>query len=284
MDYFGKESSSSGSTKHLSLSEGNMSAIKLSVVIITHNEERNIGRCLESVKGVADDVVVLDSGSTDLTTEISLEYGARVHQHHFDGFAEQKNRANAMAKYDHILSLDADEALTEPLRKSIMLKKHDFAKAGYRIKRRTIFCGRWIKHSGWYPDDKLRLFDRRKGEWVGAKIHEAFILHQPAITPFLEGDMMHYSFYTVAQHANTVNKYSTLKAELVSEQGRKGNTLALLFAPGIKFIKHYIFKLGFLDGWQGLAIAANSAHGVFLMHLKLIEMNSQAHSDKKVKS
>jgi glycosyltransferase involved in cell wall biosynthesis len=250
-----------------------MSAIKLSVVIITHNEERNIGRCLESLRGVADDVLVLDSGSTDRTTEICLEYGARVHQHVFDGFAEQKNRANAMAKYDHILSLDADEELTESLRNSISLKKHNFAAAGYRIKRRTIFCGRWIRHSGWYPDAKLRLFDRRKGEWKGAKIHEAFILHSAAPTPYLEGDMMHYSFHTIEQHTSTVNKYSTLKAELMYDQGRKGSLPAMIIAPLIKFVKQYFFKLGILDGWQGLLIAANSAHGVFLKYIKLRQMH-----------
>ncbi len=257
-----------------------MPAVKLSVVIITYNEERNIGACLKAIDGIADEVLVVDSYSTDRTVEICRAHGASLHQHPFDGFAEQKNRANALAKYDPMLSVDADDVLPEPLRKASEDAKRDFAFAGYRIKRKTFFCGRWIKHSGWYPDDKLRLFDRRLGEWRGAKIHEAFFLLQSAETPFLEGDMMHYSFHTVAQHAQTVNKYSTLKAEVMYEKGKSGNALPMLFGPMIKFVKQYFLKLGFLDGWQGLVIAVNSAHGVFLKYMKLKEMNAAPGNDK----
>src|SRR6476620_7997347 len=152
--------------------------IKLSVVIITFNEERNIGRCLKSVKEVADEIVVLDSFSKDKTREICESHGARFIQHAFDGHIQQKNRAITFAAYPHILSLDADEALDETLIDSIKKIKQNFTKDGYYLNRLTNYCGHWVRHCGWYPDRKLRLADSRKGHWTGVNPHDKYELFE----------------------------------------------------------------------------------------------------------
>ena len=151
--------------------------IKLSSVIITLNEERNIGRCLDSLRGIADEIVVVDSGSTDRTEEICRTFGVRFFQHPFDGFTEQKNFAIDQCSFEHILSLDADESLSEELKKSVTAVKSNWNKDGYSFNRFTNYCGKWIKHCGWYPDRKLRLFRKEKGRWQGNKLHERFILN-----------------------------------------------------------------------------------------------------------
>ena len=146
-----------------------MHPVKLSVVIITKNEDKNIGRCIESVQNIADEIVVIDSFSTDKTEEICKKHQVVFIKHAFEGHIEQKNFALTCAKYKHVLSLDADEALSEELQKSIVQAKADFSKDGYFLNRMTNYCGKWIKHSGWYPDRKLRLFDKTKGQWGGEK-------------------------------------------------------------------------------------------------------------------
>lgn len=244
----------------------------ISAVIITFNEEKNIGRCIDSLHGIADEIVVLDSGSTDGTAQICQERGVVFHTHPFDDYAAQKNRATNLASHDLILSLDADEALSEPLKVSLAMARHNGFGQAYTMNRLTSYCGHWVRHCGWYPDTKLRMYDRRKGRWTGRKIHERITMDADVKIHHLEGDLLHYSFYSIAQHMDTVNKFSSLKAELLFEKGKNSSVLQLSLSPGFKFFQIFILKGGFRDGSAGLHIAANSAHGAYLKHAKLREL------------
>ena len=244
----------------------------ISVVIITFNEEKNIGRCLDSVMPVADDLVVIDSYSTDKTEQICKEKGARFVQHAFEGHIEQKNWAITQAKYPYILSLDADEELSETLQKSIVQIKEKWEKDGYYMNRLNNYCGKWVRHCGWYPDKKLRLWDSRKGKWGGKNPHDKYELNEGATSGKLNGDLLHFSFHSIEQHINQINLFSRIKAEVAFQKGRRSNLWLILFAPLFRFIKDYILKRGFLDGFYGLVICANSAHGEFLRYVKLRKM------------
>lgn len=244
----------------------------ISVVIITFNEERNITRCLESVKNVADDIVVLDSFSTDNTQAICEKYGARFFQHAFDGHIEQKNRAITYAKYPHVLSLDADEALNEILINEIQKAKSEFIADGYYFNRLTNYCGKWIKHCDWYPDRKLRLWDSRKGKWTGENPHDRYELKTDSTQKYLKGDLLHYSFYTIEQHINTINKFSSIAAEMRYAKGKRFSFVKLFVSPAWKFFRSYIIKGGFRDGFYGFVICKNSAHSTFLKQVKLYQL------------
>ena len=193
-----------------------MPAVSLSVVIITFNEEANIGRCLAALAGVAEEVVVVDSFSTDRTAEICRQHGARVVQHAFAGYVEQKNFATAQATYDHVLQLDADEVLTDELRRSIRQAKQNWQAAGYTLARLTNYCGSWVRHGGWYPDRKLRLYDRRLGRWQGLLLHEQYGLLPGQTAAALAGDLLHYSYPSVEQHVRQLNRFTSLAAERAS--------------------------------------------------------------------
>jgi glycosyltransferase involved in cell wall biosynthesis len=246
---------------------------QLSAVIITYNEERNIARCLDSLAGIVDDIVVLDSFSTDKTEDICKQKGARFFQHKFDGHIEQKNRAITFAQFPHVLSLDADEALSEELKRSILEVKRNWSKDGYYLNRMTNYCGQWIRYSGWYPDKKLRLWDSRKGEWCGTNPHDKYELFDgDKNTARLKGDILHYSFYTIDEHVKQADYFSTIGSKARFEKGEKTNFLLLSTALQIKFAKHYFLKLGFLDGFYGFVIALISGYAVFLRHAKLREL------------
>ena len=246
--------------------------IPISVVIITFNEERNIGRCLESIKEVADDIVVLDSFSTDRTREICENYGARFLQHAFDGHIEQKNRAITHAKFPHVLSLDADEALDEQLKHEIIKVKENFDADGYYFNRLTNYCGKWIRHCDWYPDRKLRLWDSRKGKWTGENPHDRYELENGSTQKYLKGDLLHYSFYTIEQHMNTINKFSSIAAQMRFKKGKRFSFAKMLISPAWKFFRSYIIKGGFRDGFYGYVICKNSAHSTFLKQVKLYQL------------
>lgn len=231
----------------------------LSAVIITYNEARNIGRCLESLAGIADEVVVLDSFSTDETEQICREHGVRFIQHIFDGHIEQKNRALALATHSFVLSLDADEALSEPLRQSILSVKNNRQYDGYMMNRRTNYCGQWISHSGWYPDRKLRLFDRTMGHWGGTNPHDRVEMTPPARIVRLEGDLLHYSYYSVEEHVERARKYAHIAAQAMHRQGKRGAWWRQWISPAAKFFRNYFLKTGFLDGRAGWTICRISA-------------------------
>ncbi len=243
--------------------------IQLSVVIISYNEEKNIGRCLDSVLGIADDIVVVDSGSTDATIEIATQKGARVIHQDFLGHIEQKNFAITHAKYQHILSLDSDEALDEQLKISILKVKNNWNADGYVMNRLTNYCGKWIRHTGWYPDKKLRLWDSSKGKWTGTNPHDRYEMKSGSSIQHLKGDLLHYSFYTINQHLEQIRYFTDISSKALFEKGKKATLLHILFSPVVKFIRDYIIKAGFLDGYYGLIISVNSAHAKFLKYTKL---------------
>lgn len=252
-----------------------MSMNKLSVVIITYNEERNIGRCLDSVKDVADEIVVVDSFSTDRTEEICRSYKVRFLQNAFEGHIEQKNFALAQSAFDHVLSLDADEALTPELVQSVQRVKDQWVYDAYSLNRLTNYCGKWIRHGGWYPDWKLRLIIKGKGKWSGENPHDAYLPDHPASVGRLKGDLLHYSYYSTEGHIAQVNKFTTVGALSAYSAGRRANIFMLIYKPAFKFIRDYFFKLGFLDGYEGFIIAGISSHATFLKYVKLIELQKK---------
>ncbi len=246
----------------------------LSVVIITFNEEKNIGRCLESVKGLADDIVVVDSFSTDDTAEICKKYKVNFIQKTWEGYSENKNYGNSLAKNDWILSLDADEALSAELIQSIASLKQSSEAGLFRICRLTNYCGTWIKHSGWYPDKKVRLFDRRSTHWEGS-IHEKLCNIKEHAVPVIKGDCYHYSYYSLRDHKAQARRFSEMAAQDLFTKGKSAGWLKIIFSVLFKFVKGYIVKLGFLDGMAGWRIATVSAHAVFLKYLKLRELHAK---------
>lgn len=249
-------------------------SIKISAVIITFNEEQNIGRCLDSLNALADEILVVDSYSTDKTEHICSNKGARFIQNPFNGHIEQKNFAVSKAEHDYILSLDADEALSEELRKSILHVKNNWSYDGYSLNRLTNYCGKWIRYCGWYPDRKLRLWDRRKGSWGGVNPHDHVIMQRNSSTSHLSGDLLHYSYYTTKQHIAQINSFSDIAAHAAFEKGRKSHlVIDILLNPLFTFVKKYFLKLGILDGYYGFVISINSAFGKFLKYIKLRELN-----------
>lgn len=250
---------------------------KLSVVIITLNEEKNLGRCIDSVKEIADEIIVIDSYSTDATESIAKEKGAVFIQNKFVDYVKQHEFADKKATWDHILSLDADEALSEELRGSIRNTMKYWKNDGYSMNRMTNYCGKWIRHSAWYPDIKLRLYDRRKGKWTGSKIHERFTLMEGCTKGHLKGDILHFSYQTITQHINQANRFTDYTACVAFEKGIKAGSIKILFSPLVKFIRNYIFHFGFLDGYYGFVVCRISAHATFLKYVKL----KQLHSRKK---
>lgn len=248
--------------------------IQLSVVIITFNEEKNIGRCLDSVKDIADEVVIVDSFSTDKTEEICRSKGAHLVQHKFDGHIEQKNWAITQVKFPYVLSLDADEALSDELKKSILAVKNNWTKDGYYMNRLTNYCGKWIHHSGWYPDRKLRLWDSRKGKWGGINPHDKYEMSEgDKATGFLRGDILHYSYYSVEDHYKQVEKFSGISAMALQKQNSRISYPMVFLKAGFKFFRNYFLKLGFLDGKYGFIVCKISARETYLKYLKLYHLN-----------
>jgi len=249
-----------------------MQNIKLSVVIITYNEERNIDRCLSSLKDVADEIVVVDSFSTDMTETICRRYGVKFMKNRFEGHIEQKNFALKHASFRHILSVDADEAISPELARSIADLKKNWSRDAYAVNRLTNYCGKWIRHGSWYPDRKIRLFVNGTGKWGGENPHDQYMPGDQASTGKLNGDLLHYSYYSIEGHIDQVNKFTTVGALSALKAGRRANRFMLIYKPCFKFIRDYFFKLGFLDGYAGFIIARISTHATFLKYAKLLEL------------
>jgi glycosyltransferase involved in cell wall biosynthesis len=246
--------------------------IRLSCAIITYNEERNIARCLDSLAGIADEIVVVDSGSTDKTEDICKKYGVKFVYHPFEGHIEQKNFAITQCTSDFILSLDADEALSEELKKSIIAVKNNWEKDGYTFNRLTNYCGKWVHHCGWYPDTKLRLFKKGKGKWGGSNPHDRYELNDKGKTEKIKGDLLHYSYYTIKDHLTQINKFSGIAAKVAFEEGKRSSIILMLVKPGFKFFRDYILKLGILDGSTGFIICRMSMFASFSKYAKLYEL------------
>ena len=249
----------------------------LSVSIITFNEEKNIARCLDSVKDIANEIVVVDSNSTDNTESICKHYGVKFFSQKFLGYIEQKNYALSLCKNQFVLCLDADECLSEELKQSIKkAKQNNFSADAYTMNRCSNFCGKWIKHGTWYPDRKLRLFNQQKGKWGGVNPHDKIVMQESSSTNFLKGDLLHYSYYTVEEVLTQQNKFTTIQAKALFEQGKRSNWFKLFFNPIIAFKSGYFLKLGFLDGADGFFIAWTVAYNTMVKYYKLLRLQQSA--------
>jgi glycosyltransferase involved in cell wall biosynthesis len=248
----------------------------LSAAIITLNEERNIERCLLSLQGVADEVVVVDSLSTDRTREICERHGATFIEQRFLGHIEQKNLAIERTRHDHVLAIDADEALSPELAASILKAKAEgFPSDAYSMNRLSWYCEKFIRHGTWYPDRKLRLIRKGKGSFGGLNPHDRIIMDPGTGVVQLDGDLLHYTYYTIEEHVIQGNKFSTISAQRMLDRGRKAHLFNLLWNPLIAFLQHYVFKAGFLDGFYGLVIAHQQAYQTFLKYAKLMQLQKK---------
>ncbi|HUX58865.1 MAG TPA: glycosyltransferase family 2 protein [Bacteroidales bacterium] len=246
---------------------------KISAVIITYNEEKFIDKCLASIEGIADEIIVVDSFSTDGTEDVCKKYNARFVKHKFDGFRDQKNYALKLASYNNILSLDADEALSDRLKESILAIKDNWKYDGYLFNRRSNYCGKWIRFSEWYPDRQLRLFYSDHGRWGELNLHEKFIMSNGAKVGKLRGDLLHWPFISLQDHLDKMSKYSVLGAEEFHKAGKKAN----VFTPYIHlvwgFIRSYIIKGGMFDGHNGFLICSLYAKSTFSKYKRLRYLN-----------
>lgn len=240
--------------------------MRITATIITRDEQDNIARAIRSV-GFCDEILVVDSGSTDQTVAIAKSLGATVICKDWPGYAAQKNFAAEQARHDWILSLDADEAVTPRLATSIQLLTPASVRcAGYDFPRLARYCGRWIRHSGWYPDRKVRLYDRTRGRWVGKYVHES--VQVDGERGHLDGDLLHYTCDSIEAHRANLERYTDLAARELRESGRSVGALHPLLAPIHSFVKAYVLQLGFLDGRAGITIARMAARYVYLKYSK----------------
>lgn len=249
----------------------------ISAVIITRNEERNIRRCLESLKAVADEIVIVDDFSTDGTTGIGLEYNAKIITQHWQGFGPQKNAGNKAAKYDYILSLDADEALDVALANAIITEKRKGLHGAYCFFRLNYYYGKFIRHGLEYPDIKIRLFSRQEVTWQEELVHERLHLPPGLKTRRLNGHLLHYTYYRFEEHILKANKYTTLAAQYYVDNGKRPSLLKIVGSPVFTFVQAYLFKAGFLDGAHGFVLAIMHAHAAFVKYVKLWELHRNNH-------
>lgn len=246
---------------------------KLSVVIITLNEEKNIARCLSSVKSIADDIVIVDSGSTDQTLAIAKEFGAVIINQPFLGYIEQKNFALDAAEDGYLLSLDGDESLSPELAASILAEKQKgFTGILYKMNRRNWFVDRWIMHGTWYPDTKLRLIRKGTARWGGMNPHDKLEPLTAQQIIHLEGDILHHTFLTIDDYLNQLNRFSSISAKAMHEKGRRASWLNLIVNPFFAFVKSYFISGGLKDGFTGYFIAKQTANLTFLKYAKLMQL------------
>lgn len=247
---------------------------QLSVAIITFNEELNIARCIESVLPVADEIVIVDSFSTDKTADICKRYPVKFIPHAFEGYIEQKNYAIMQCSFPYILSLDADEALSAELISSIKNAKLDYKFDGYTMNRLTNYCGKWIRHCGWYPDIKLRLFSN-EGRWGGINPHDELKMPKGSRIQHLKGDLLHYSYYSLNDHMDQIKKFTEIGANEAFKNGKRSSVFKIIYKPFFKFIRDYFVKLGMLDGFYGYVVCRNSAFATYLKYTRLYILQKQ---------
>lgn len=244
----------------------------LSVVIITYNEEQNIGRCIDAVKAIADEIVVLDSFSTDATLAIARDKGAVTYQQAFYGYIAQKNKAIQLASHDFVLSLDADEALSPELARSILRVKTNSQESAFTMNRCNWYRGRFIRHGLWYPDRKLRLFDRRNGYCGGMNPHDKIELRYNVPIIHLKGDLLHYTYKTIGEYIERNEEVSKTAARSLFDKGIKPHRGKIILNPLWAFINGYILRLGFLDGSRGWTIACYSTRQCYMKYRWLNEL------------
>ena len=259
-----------------------MARVPVSVTIITLNEEKNLARALNSVSW-AEEILVVDSGSTDSTVETARRMGARVLSNPWFGYGKQKNFAQANAANDWVLNIDADEELSPALSSEIRQALENAGNpgsgvAGYRFPRKTFYLGRWILHGGWYPNRLVRLVNRRHASWTEPGVHEELVVNGGVED--LRGDLNHYTFRSIQDQVLTNLNFARLGSQELRRQGQGPGIAKLLYKPVGKFIETYIIKCGFLDGLAGLIISVNAAHSMFLKYAFLFESDTgNAHPD-----
>ncbi len=245
----------------------------ISVIAIAKNEERNIGRMIESVRGLADEIIVVDGGSTDKTVEISESLGGLVIAIPWQGYGKTKNEGSSHAKSEYIFFLDADESLSPELRSWLIANKANLSGA-YRFRRLTNYCGRWIRHGGWYPGKKLRLVPRGTASWDHKEVHETLLLNKDCKISCPPGNILHHSYYTFEEHRVRTNKYAMLAAIELSKKNQITLRFKKWLSPPIRFLQTWIFGLGFLDGNAGWMIAKMTAWEGFLKHREALRLKT----------
>ena len=246
--------------------------MRISAAIITFNEEHNIARCLDSLKGVADEIVVVDSFSKDGTEAICRNHGVRFIPHAFEGHIQQKNFAIDQCAFEWVLSLDADEALDGRLRESILRVKSAPTHDGYKMNRLTQYCGHWVRHCGWYPDTKVRLVRKGQARWTGINPHDRLEMLAGEEVLHLEGDILHYSYYTRDDHLKQIEYFSNIAARELDQRGRSTSWPMIGLKMIAQFLKSFLLKRGFLDGRTGFTISRLSAYATYRKYRKLMEL------------
>lgn len=254
---------------------------KISATIICFNEEEKIGKCLESLQEIADEIIVVDSFSTDKTKEICSKYPlVKFYENPFEGHIEQKNYALGLCSHDYILSLDADEALSTELRESILKAKESLSAKAYKFNRLTDYNGFWVRHCGWYPDTKLRLIKKDTASWQGKNPHDILIPNnENEKVIHLNGDLLHYSYDSITDHVNQTNRFTTIAAKAAFESGTRSGLFKIVTRPILKFLKDYFLKGGILDGRYGLIICTINALSAFLKYSKIKELQESRSID-----
>ncbi len=250
---------------------------KLTVTVITRDEAHHLDACLESVSW-ADEIVVIDSGSTDQTVAIARRRNARIEVRDWPGYSAQKNYAASAATHDWILSIDADERVTPELAAEIrQLLATEPARRGYRVPRVTWYLGRWIRGTDWYPDYQLRLYDRRSGQWNGRRVHESVALAgEPGR---LRHELRHFAYRDISDHLSTIDRYTTLAAQQIIAEGRRVSLASIVFHPPLAFLRNYVLRRGFTQGAAGLVVSALNSYYVFLKLAKAWEQGRAASSE-----
>jgi Glycosyltransferases involved in cell wall biogenesis len=254
----------------------------ISAIIITFNEALSIERCLSSIVGIADEIIVVDSFSTDATKDICSRFNMRFIQHPFEGYVEQKNYALSMALHSYVLSLDGDEALSDELKKSILRIKDNPESDGYYFNRLNSFCGRWMRYSKWYPDRHLRLFNSSKGKWVGPNPHDRFMLDPDCKTTRLKGDLLHWSCDSLDESIAKSISFSDIGAKEAFKKRKK----TTIFTPPIHFMWRlfltYVLHLGFLDGRDGWTVCLMGAKSSYLKYTGLRALYREEKKNKTI--
>ena len=248
---------------------------KISATIITRNEEKSIERCILSLKKVADEIIVIDSYSTDKTKEICKSLNVEFYQNKFEGHIQQKNFAISKTNNDIVLSLDADEALDDKLIEEIIQLKSNMEFKAYKINRLNNYMGKWIKFTDWNPDWKIRLFDKNIATWGGMNPHDFIIVNNGVKIKKLKHRIRHWVIEDIETHSRKANQFSSIGAQSYYDKGIRSNFFKIIVNPSWSFIKSYFLKLGFLDGIAGLSIASISSYTVFLKYLKLYQIQKK---------
>ncbi|MGM0478333.1 MAG: glycosyltransferase family 2 protein [Bacteroidota bacterium] len=248
---------------------------QITATIITLNEERNIGRCIDALLPIAEEIIVLDAFSTDNTPEICKAKGVRFEQREWQGYSASKNYLNGLATHQYIFSVDADEAPDQQLQSALLEIKKEGLRGVYAVNRLTNYCGAWIKHSGWYPDVKTRIFPRESSRWEGQYVHEELVVEDDPEPRLLAGNLLHYSYYNFEEHRARADKYSRLTAQKMAARGKKASAVKPYLSALGRWISMYVIKKGFLDGRMGWHIARISALSNILKYEELRRLNHE---------